>query len=109
MIVFRFLTGFCLGGSSAAYTLYAEFAPANERGRLLLLQQSFWAIGCTLNVAIAWLSLEWLNWRWYLVISSAPLFFILIFTISLPESVRYLVAIGQIEKAQSILNDALNT
>ena len=107
IIIFRFLTGFCLGGSSSGYTLYAEYAPNNARGRLLLLQQGFWAIGCTVNCAIAWFALDQLDWRWYLVISSFPLCVILIFTVRLPESVRYLAAIGQIEKAQNILNKAL--
>ena len=87
--------------------MYAEYAPSDVRGRLLILQQSFWAIGCTLNALIAWITLELLDWRWYLLISSFPLCFILIFALRLPQSVRYLVTVNKIEKAEHILNNAL--
>ena len=86
--------------------MYAEFAPKADRGRLLVIQQSFWSIGTLVNVVIAWLSLSYLNWRWYLIISSIPTILILVMTLKLPESVPYLVTAGKVEKAQKILNDA---
>ena len=86
--------------------MYAEFAPKANRGKLLVIQQSFWSIGTLVNVVIAWLSLSYLNWRWYLIISSIPTILILAMTLKLPESVPYLVTAGKVEKAQKILNDA---
>ena len=39
----------------------------------LSLQQSFWAFGAFANSLLAWLVLETLDWRWYLILSSLPL------------------------------------
>eukprot|EP01084_Bolivina_argentea_P150980 263585_1 len=107
MMFTRFMVGVCLGGSTCSYTLYAEYAPSDYRGRLLILQQSFWAVGCTANALIAWLTLELLDWRWYLIISSFPLCIILIFALRLPESARYLATTNNMEEAETILNKAL--
>ena len=103
----RLMVGFCLGGSNCSYVLYAEYATQSMRGRLLILQQSFWAVGCTINALIAWFTLELLDWRWYLIISSFPLCLILILAIQIPESVRYLMTVNKVEKAENILNKAL--
>eukprot|EP01084_Bolivina_argentea_P139962 246178_1 len=106
MMILRFLTGFCLGGSSCSFTLYAEFAPKEDRGKLLVLQQSFWAVGAFFNALLAWLVLETLNWRWYLILSSVPLVFIVYLAWKLPESVQWLVTVGKIEEAEAILKNA---
>ena len=106
IMVLRFITGFCLGASSCSFTLYAEFAPASDRGKLLILQQSFWAFGAFFNSLLAWLVLETLDWRWYLIISSLPLILIVYLAWKLPESVQYLVAVGERDQAQDILRRA---
>eukprot|EP01084_Bolivina_argentea_P110884 197940_1 len=107
MIIFRFITGFFIGASSCSYTLYAEYAPKADRGKLLLLNQVFWSFGALFNSLLAWLVLETLNWRWYLILSSLPLCIILYLAIKLPESAVYLVMIGKIEEAEMILNNAM--
>ena len=106
IMLLRFLTGFCIGASSCAFTLYAEYAPSAIRGKLLIFQQSFWAIGTLFNALLAWLVLETLDWRWYLIISSFPLVLILYFAWNVPESVQYLVSVGEHDRAQSILRQA---
>ena len=106
IMLLRFITGFCLGASSCGFTLYAEFAPAADRGKLLIFQQGFWAVGALFNALLAWLILETLNWRWYLIISSFPLIFIVYLAWKVPESVQYLVAVGEHDRAQFILRQA---
>ena len=106
MMVLRFITGFCLGASSCSFTLYAEFAPKADRGKLLVLQQSFWAFGTFFNALLAWLVLETLDWRWYLFLSSLPLIIIVYLAWKLPESVQYLVTTGRKDEAEEILQRA---
>ena len=106
MMVLRFLTGFCLGASSCGFTLYAEYAPKSDRGKLLVLQQSFWAFGTFFNSLLAWLILETLDWRWYLILSSLPLCIIVYLAWKLPESVQYLVTVGRKDEAEEILRGA---
>lgn len=106
MLILRFLTGFCLGGSSCGYTLYAEFAPKNIRGKMLVLNQSFWAAGCFINALIAWITLELFDWRWYMIISNIPMVVTLFLGWTLPESARWLAINGKLDRAESILNKA---
>ena len=106
MIILRFLTGFCLGAGSVGYTLYAEYAPSKVRGRLSILNQSFWAFGVLFTVCLAWITLEKLNWRWLLIISSLPWIIILYFVYKLPKSVRWLYSKGQYHEAQELILNA---
>lgn len=45
LIIFRLIVGVALGGTPIVITLFAEFVPSAQRGRWLLLMQSFWTIG----------------------------------------------------------------
>ncbi len=46
LLVLRFVTGLGLGGElPVASTLVAEIAPSKQRGRMLVLLESFWAYG----------------------------------------------------------------
>ena len=109
MIILRFLTGFCLGAGSVGYTLYAEYAPSKVRGRLSILNQSFWAFGVLFTVCLAWITLEKLNWRWLLIISSLPWIIILYFVYTLPKSVRWLYSKGRYDEAEELILNAAKT
>ena len=39
MIASRFFVGFFVGGSSVSYTLFAEYAPHDTRGTMLVIEQ----------------------------------------------------------------------
>ena len=71
-----------------------------------MLQQSFWSFGTFFNALLAWLVLETLDWRWYLILSSLPLVLTVYLAWQLPESCAYLVNIGKHEKAEQILQKA---
>jgi len=103
MLAARFLVGFCVGGSGTAYTLFAEYAPVEVRGKILVIEQGFWSFGALFSVLLAWCSLTTLSWRWYMVLSSIPLFAISVFSKWMPESSRWLLACGKAEEAEKVL------
>jgi sugar porter (SP) family MFS transporter len=107
-VVFRFVAGLAIGGSSVLGPMYiAEIAPAKWRGRLVGFFQFSVVFGILLayfsNYLIGTLSLGDCEWRWKLGISALPavLFFVLLFQI--PRSPRWLVKKGRIDEALRVL------
>eukprot|EP01084_Bolivina_argentea_P155231 270526_1 len=109
MLLFRFGVGFCVGGDSTVYTLFAEFCPKKTRAKLLVLEQSFWGIGSLFSVFLAYLCLDTTNnklndWRYFLFFTAIPLWLIVIFSFIVPESPRYYMVCNDMTNAQNILN-----
>jgi SP family arabinose:H+ symporter-like MFS transporter len=110
LVIFRFLGGLGIGGSSVLGPMYiAEIAPARARGRLVGLFQFNVVFGILLayfsNYVIGLAHLGTAEWRWQLGITALPaaLFFILLFTIL--RSPRWLVKRGRIPEARSVLRE----
>ncbi len=104
LVVLRGLTGFGVGGTLPVdYAIFAEYLPANKRGRYLVLLESFWALGYLLAAGLAWLIVPRLGWRWLLAISALPGLIIFIIRRSIPESPRYLLVQGRSEEAAAVL------
>ncbi len=108
LLVFRFIGGLGIGGSSVLGPVYiAELAPAKWRGRLVGLFQINIVVGILLaylsNYFIASLNLGAYEWRWQLGIAALPsaVFLVLLFTI--PRSSRWLVTSGHNDEAQRVL------
>jgi SP family arabinose:H+ symporter-like MFS transporter len=108
LVVFRFIGGLGIGGSSVLGPVYiAELAPAKWRGRLVGLFQINVVIGILLayfsNYCVARLQLGATEWRWQLGIAAAPaiLFFIMLFGI--PRSPRWLVTKNRVDEARTVL------
>jgi MFS transporter, SP family, arabinose:H+ symporter len=108
LLVFRFIGGLGIGGSSVLAPVYiAELAPANLRGRLVGMFQINIVLGILLayfsNYCIASLGLGLLEWRWELGIAAAPalLFFIMLFGI--PQSPRWLATQHRIDESRNVL------
>jgi SP family arabinose:H+ symporter-like MFS transporter len=108
LIVFRFIGGLGIGGSSVLGPMYiAEIAPPSWRGRLVGLFQ----FNVVLGILVAYLSnyliglagLGTTEWRWELGVAAFPaaLFFLMLFMI--PRSPRWLVKKGRVEEARSVL------
>ena len=110
----RFLGGVAVGASSVVSPLYtAEISPAKTRGFLVAITQFNLVFGILLAFFTNYLignymahyvpSAAGMEWRWMLGIMAVPsaLFFIFAFTV--PESPRWLIGKGQIEKAKLIL------
>ncbi len=104
LVALRALTGFGVGGTLPVdYAIFAEYLPAEKRGRYLVLLESFWALGAVLAAGLAWLIVPHLGWRWLLAVSAAPGVIIFFIRRLVPESPRYLAAGGQGERAAEVL------
>eukprot|EP00474_Spongospora_subterranea_P009252 CRZ09710.1 hypothetical protein [Spongospora subterranea] len=53
LCILRFFVGVGLGGGHVAFTLFTEFLPARNRGKILLVNQLFWSGGAIFQVLIA--------------------------------------------------------
>lgn len=108
LVVFRFLGGLGIGGSSVLGPMYiAEIAPARLRGRLVGVFQFNVVFGILLayfsNYLIGLQGFGAAEWRWELGVTAIPaaFFFLMLFTI--PRSPRWLVKKGRVEEARSVL------
>ena len=114
-ILYRLFGGLGIGAASVLAPAYiAEIAPAALRGRLATLQQ----LAIVLGLFAAFLSnyiiasdaggaegifmFDIAAWRWMFWVELIPSALFLIGVLFIPESPRYLVAQGQIEKAQKV-------
>ncbi len=108
LVLFRFIGGLGIGGSSVLGPMYiAEVAPAKLRGRLVGLFQFNVVFGILLayfsNYLIGLLHFGAAEWRWEFGVTAIPaaLFFVLLFTI--PRSPRWLVKKGRVDEARDVL------
>jgi putative MFS transporter len=104
LIALRFVVGLGLGAElPVASTLVSEFAPARIRGRIIVILESFWAVGWTAAAVIGYLvvPLSADGWRWALLIGAAPAVYSALVRFGLPESVRFLEARGRFAEADA--------
>jgi sugar porter (SP) family MFS transporter len=108
LIVFRFIGGVGIGGSSVLGPMYiAEIAPTEWRGRLV----GFFQVNIVVGILLAYVSNYWIagmhigahEWRWQLGIAGVPaiLFFIALFGI--PRSPRWLAMEAKLGEALDVL------
>mmetsp|Transcript_12240 Transcript_12240/g.18533 ORF Transcript_12240/g.18533 Transcript_12240/m.18533 type:complete len:400 (-) Transcript_12240:156-1355(-) len=117
LIVFRVIGGIGIGGSvPSVFTLGAEVFPSRVRGRMLSVIASFWMVGAIYTGLAGWLMLgkdfsgdriiPGISWRWFAVVCAVPAILALILTtLVLPESPRYLVGKGKFKEAAAVLSD----
>jgi putative MFS transporter len=90
-LILRFLIGAGLGGElPVASTLVSESVPAERRGRVVVLLESFWAAGWLVAALIAYFIIPDYGWRAALLISAVPAFYALYLRMNLPDSPRYM-------------------
>ena len=105
LLVLRFITGFGLGGALPLdFSLYAEFLPTRNRGRNLVILESFWALGTIIAAGLAWLLVPTFGWRPLLATSALAAVLVLWIRRSIPESPRYLAISGKADEAREILD-----
>ena len=108
LLVFRFIGGLGIGGSSVLGPVYiAELAPANWRGRLVGMFQINVVIGILLayfsNYYIARFELGATEWRWDLGVAALPAILFLILLMGIPQSPRWLATQGRVDEARTVL------
>jgi SP family sugar:H+ symporter-like MFS transporter len=120
-ILYRLFGGLGIGAASVLAPAYiAEVAPAALRGRLATLQQLAIVLGLFTaflsNYIIAgnaggaegiWM-LDLAAWRWMFWVELIPAGLFLIGVLFIPESPRYLIAQGEIEKAREVFHKISN-
>lgn len=104
LLIARFVIGLGLGAElPVASTLVAEFSPRNERGRIVVLLESFWAVGWIVAAAIGAFIIpatgDW-GWRIALLLGSLPLVYAIVLRMHVPESVRFLEQKGCFDEAE---------
>jgi MFS transporter, putative metabolite:H+ symporter len=104
MITFRFLVGVGLGGElPVVSSLLSEFIPRENRGRFIVLLESFWAFGWLIAAVIAFLIIPAYGWRIAFVIGAVPALYIWVVRRALPESPRWLEAKGRFGEAETVM------
>jgi len=108
LMVFRFIGGLGIGGSSVLGPVYiAELAPATWRGRLVGVFQINIVVGILVaylsNYIISSMGLGSAEWRWELGIAGLPALLFLVMLFTIPQSSRWLIAQGRSETALDVL------
>jgi len=106
LIALRFLVGLGLGAElPVASTLVSEFAPARIRGRVIVILESFWAVGWTAAALIGHFVIPTSDdgWRWALALGAVPAVWAIFVRLKLPESVRFLEGKGRHAEAEKIV------
>ncbi|AIQ64185.1 major facilitator transporter [Paenibacillus stellifer] len=90
LCVLRFIAGFGLGGElPVASTLVSESVEPRERGRAVVLLESFWALGWIVSALIAYFIIPGYGWRIALVIGAVPVLYALYLRRAIDDSPRF--------------------
>jgi len=89
-LILRFLIGMGLGGElPVASTLVSESVPSKDRGRVVVLLESFWAGGWLVAALISYFIIPDFGWRIAMLICTIPAFYAIYLRLSLPDSPRF--------------------
>ena len=108
LVLFRFIGGLGIGGSSVLGPMYiAEIAPASWRGRLV----GFFQFNIVFGILLAYLSnyliglagFGAVEWRWELGVAAVPAFLFFIMLFAIPRSPRWLAEVGRVDEARQVL------
>ncbi len=86
-LILRFFVGMGLGGElPVASTLVSESVPAKERGKVVVLLESFWAFGWLLAALISYFVIPSYGWKIALILGALPAFYAIYLRLNLPDS-----------------------
>ncbi|PFJ15075.1 MFS transporter [Bacillus cereus] len=101
-LVLRFLIGMGLGGElPVASTLVSESVEAHERGKIVVLLESFWAGGWLIAALISYFVIPKYGWEAAMVLSAVPALYALYLRWNLPDSPRF----KKVEKRPSVIEN----
>lgn len=117
LAIWRVVGGVAIGIASVIAPAYiAEVAPAEYRGRLASLQQLAIVLGIALSQLVNYALAAFAGgsasgmlgpiqaWQWMLGVAAVPAVVYLVVASAIPESPRYLVAVGKVDRAREVLN-----
>lgn len=105
-LVLRFLVGLGLGAElPVTSTLVSELSPTRIRGRLVVLLESFWAVGWILAAVIGFYVVPRGDdgWRWGLALGLVPAVYAVVVRFGLPESAAWLESRGRHAEAEEVV------
>ncbi len=86
-LLLRFFVGMGLGGElPVASTLVSEIVPAKDRGRIVVLLESFWAVGWLAAALISYFVIPSYGWKVALLLSALPALYAIYLRLKLPDS-----------------------
>ena len=104
LLAARIVAGLGLGGElPVVATLISEFSPRAQRGRMIVLLESFWAYGTILAGLVALFVLPQFGWRGAFVVAALPALYVAYLRSALPESPRYLAERGRSADADAVV------
>ncbi len=104
LLAARVVAGLGLGGElPVVATLVSEFSPRAQRGRMIVLLESFWAYGTLAAGIIAITVIPSLGWRWAFAVGALPALYVAYLRGALPESPRYLAERGRSAEADAVV------
>ena len=107
LILLRFIVGLGLGGElPVTTTLVTEFLPQRQRGRGIVLLESFWAVGWLVAALVSYLLIPHFGWRAGFLVGLLPALYVWYLRRGIPESPRYLARTGQMDRAISLLHQS---
>lgn len=116
LAVWRIIGGFAIGMASVIGPAYiAEVSPAAYRGRLGSFQQAAIVIGIAISQLVNFGILQLANgdqrgnllgleaWQWMLGVMIVPALLYGLLSFAIPESPRYLISVGRVDRAKEVL------
>ncbi|MGH2492361.1 MAG: MFS transporter [Candidatus Limnocylindria bacterium] len=104
LLAARVVAGLGLGGElPVVATLVSEFSPRAQRGRMIVLLESFWAYGTICAGLIALFVLPQFGWRGAFLVGALPALYVAYLRSALPESPRFLAERGRTAEADAVV------
>jgi sugar porter (SP) family MFS transporter len=102
--IWRFVGGMGVGLASTVSPMYiAEVAPPRLRGRLVVINQLAAVVGLSLSVFVTYPLSFGGHWRWMFATQAVPVFCLMAGLLFVPESPRWLAAVGRCKEALLVL------
>lgn len=114
----RIIGGFAIGMASVIGPAYiAEVSPSAYRGRLGSFQQAAIVIGIAISQLVNWGILNLADgnqrgviagleaWQWMLGVMVVPAVLYGLLSFAIPESPRYLISVGKVDRAKEVLSE----
>ncbi|MDQ2912118.1 MAG: MFS transporter [Chloroflexota bacterium] len=104
LLAARVIAGIGLGGElPVVATLVSELSPRAQRGRMIVLLESFWAYGTILAGIVAITVVANYGWRWGFAVGAVPALYVAYLRRALPESPRFLAEKGRAPEADAVV------
>jgi len=109
LVIFRVVIGFGAGGLYVVdLPLVQEYMPVSQRGRVTGIVTSAVPLGFLLGSLLVWLVSGAIGWRGILVVAAIMGATVFLMRLFIPESPRYLIRNGELEKARQSIAWALH-